>query len=371
MITKLKIIFFIIIPVCIAMTGIVWILLQKDLPLFPDPGFILFPYTDEGDRFGNGTSRVEEFTMLPDKLIMRYSLHGGAQFPYVGINIGKKGLFFDISGYDELKIKIDAAKSRRLRIFVLLYIDGISDNSDYLKYLYLYKEIPLWQNEEEYTLPLKKFYIPEWWYGINNISENDRRLQRDFSKTVAILIESEAAFPLNVTDTIELKGMRFSKDTTHFLLFTGISILFYYFILFIHVVWKIYKNQLVKRMNNVIIPYKFLEVEKWEDPALKRIIEYIIDHYTIPDLSVKKVSAACSVPTYKIPVILKEKFQLSFPAYINSLRLKEGKRLLKETDMSITAIAMEIGFNNISYFNNLFRFIEDISPKEFRKKSRE
>jgi hypothetical protein len=259
-----------IIPVCIAMTGIVWVLLQKDLHVFPGHDFILFPYADGDDEVGEGKSRVEAFTILPDKLIMSYSLQAGTQYPYAGINIGKRGSVFDISGYDDLKIKIKATKSKKLRIFVLLYIDGISDNTDYLAYLYVYKEIPLWQNKEAYTLKLRDFYVPEWWYGINNISENDTRIKKDFTKTIAILIENEASFPLNVTDTIELKELRFSKDKTHYVLYFGILILSYYSIIVIYRLWKMYKKRIVARMNNAIIPYKYLEIEHGGGPCCQK-----------------------------------------------------------------------------------------------------
>jgi AraC-like DNA-binding protein len=252
-----------------------------------------------------------------------------------------------------------------------LYLDGITEYTDYLSYLYLAKEIPLWQDKEGYHLALKNFYIPEWWYHINTLSENDKRIQKDFTKTYTIQIESGIALSPDVKDTIVIKEIRFSKSKIKPFLFLAVPFVLYFIFLVIYLLLKEYKKRMVEGMQNLIIPYTYLEIEDGQDPGAGRVIEYIIQNFKTLDLSVKKVSTACSVPVYRIPVILKEKFRLSFPGYVNLLRLNEAKRLLKETSISITDIAMTIGYNNISYFNNLFRFFEDMSPGEFRRKYKE
>lgn len=358
------------IPAVLFVSGILWILCRKDLILFPGSDFTVFSYTDENDTFAEGKSRVDEFTIFPDKLVMRYTLKAGAPYPYVGINLGRKGTFFDISGYHDLKIRIQATKSERLRLFLLSYADGITDNTNYLTYLYLYKEIPLWRNRKEYNLKLKDFYVPEWWYAINNITENDKRIKKNFKKTFAILIERGIALPLDVTDTIELEGLSFSRDKMRSILFFGILLVVCYSVMGICLLWNKHKKRIVIRMHEIIIPYKYLAIEKEGDEDTGKIIEYLERNFRIPELSVKMVSVACSIPAYKIPLLLKEKFKLSFRGYLNSLRMNEARRLLKETGLSITDIAMNIGYNNISHFNNLFRFIENMSPGEFRKKCR-
>jgi AraC-like DNA-binding protein len=48
-------------------------------------------------------------------------------------------------------------------------------------------------------------------------------------------------------------------------------------------------------------------------------------------------------------------------------RIREGKRLLAETDLSLSQIANILGFSSASYFSQSFRKSEGISPIEFRK----
>ena len=54
-------------------------------------------------------------------------------------------------------------------------------------------------------------------------------------------------------------------------------------------------------------------------------------------------------------------------SYRNSMRLLTAKKMLINTDDSITKISYECGFDNSSYFSKLFKRSEKISPKEYRK----
>jgi YesN/AraC family two-component response regulator len=40
--------------------------------------------------------------------------------------------------------------------------------------------------------------------------------------------------------------------------------------------------------------------------------------------------------------------------------------MLKRTNDSITSIAMQTGFNNVTYFNRVFKKLEGTSPGEYR-----
>ena len=54
--------------------------------------------------------------------------------------------------------------------------------------------------------------------------------------------------------------------------------------------------------------------------------------------------------------------------YLIRLRLKNASVLLATTDNSILSIALESGFDNISYFNRVFRKAFGMTPREYRKK---
>lgn len=56
--------------------------------------------------------------------------------------------------------------------------------------------------------------------------------------------------------------------------------------------------------------------------------------------------------------------------YLTEFRMKQACYLLEHSDLSITAIANSIGFDNSLYFSKTFHKLKGASPKEFRVKHR-
>lgn len=54
--------------------------------------------------------------------------------------------------------------------------------------------------------------------------------------------------------------------------------------------------------------------------------------------------------------------------FIRTIRLKRAASLLKQKFGNITQVSLEVGFNNLSYFNRSFKKLYGISPMEFAKK---
>jgi len=59
--------------------------------------------------------------------------------------------------------------------------------------------------------------------------------------------------------------------------------------------------------------------------------------------------------------------QMSFPAYLSSVRVKNAIRLLADEKLSITDCAFLAGFQSTTTFNKAFRELTDYSPREYRK----
>ncbi len=52
--------------------------------------------------------------------------------------------------------------------------------------------------------------------------------------------------------------------------------------------------------------------------------------------------------------------------YLVRLRIQKAMELLRNTDLTITEIAMEVGFNDSNYFSRQFRRVVGTTPREFR-----
>lgn len=60
---------------------------------------------------------------------------------------------------------------------------------------------------------------------------------------------------------------------------------------------------------------------------------------------------------------------LSLTEYLTELRIKNSMTLLATSNVQITTIATEVGYNNMNYFSKIFKKVTGVTPMEYRKKS--
>lgn len=95
-----------------------------------------------------------------------------------------------------------------------------------------------------------------------------------------------------------------------------------------------------------------------------RAMHYIQNHYG--DISLADVADAVNLNPSYFSNYFKRFTGESYSNYLNKVRIEESKRLL-QTDCSISEIAQRVGFSDQSYFTNVFKKIEGISPNRWRK----
>lgn len=66
----------------------------------------------------------------------------------------------------------------------------------------------------------------------------------------------------------------------------------------------------------------------------------------------------------------KREYGVSPINYLISRRLEESKYLLAETDLSMSQIAQLLGFSSLSYFSQVFRKTQGLSPMEYRQNAK-
>ena len=75
------------------------------------------------------------------------------------------------------------------------------------------------------------------------------------------------------------------------------------------------------------------------------------------------------------PTYLAKKFKLetgkTLSEYVNEVRIKEAKFIIKATEFKIEDVAYYVGYNDKKYFSKTFKKILGISPSEYRKYNKE
>ena len=79
-----------------------------------------------------------------------------------------------------------------------------------------------------------------------------------------------------------------------------------------------------------------------------------------------ELSGAFHVSEGHLCRLFKTVTKMSVIEYINFYRISISAKLLGETRREIGEVAGLVGFNNISYFNKVFRKYMQITPSEFR-----
>ena len=66
--------------------------------------------------------------------------------------------------------------------------------------------------------------------------------------------------------------------------------------------------------------------------------------------------------------VFKKRVGQSYREYLTKLRLEDAKILLKHSSLTVTEIALSVGFNDSTYFSNIFKAKIGTSPSAYRKK---
>lgn len=108
------------------------------------------------------------------------------------------------------------------------------------------------------------------------------------------------------------------------------------------------------------------EYESRTKALIESAKKYIESKYQ-SQLSYKDVAREIFIsPSYFLN-LFKKATNLTFTDYLTAVRIQEAKKLLRTSALNITEIAYEIGFNNSSYFSNIFKKTVGISAMEYKK----
>ena len=97
--------------------------------------------------------------------------------------------------------------------------------------------------------------------------------------------------------------------------------------------------------------------------------QYIDLHFKEP-LTLEQLADEAHMNKYYLSHAFKREYGVSPINYMITRRVEESKYLLAETDLPMSQISQLLGFSSLSYFSQVFRRSQNISPMEYRKKTR-
>jgi AraC-like DNA-binding protein len=89
--------------------------------------------------------------------------------------------------------------------------------------------------------------------------------------------------------------------------------------------------------------------------------------YRDPDLNLDRLARKAVLPTRQISAAINRATGKNVSQFVNDFRIVEACKLLAETDKTVTAIMLDVGFQTKSNFNREFRRVTDMTPVQWRQ----
>lgn len=112
--------------------------------------------------------------------------------------------------------------------------------------------------------------------------------------------------------------------------------------------------------------YLQAKLEDHNYEIIKKVVEYIRANYT-KHLYISELARIANMNEQYFCRFFKKHLGKTPTAYINAYRIQQATLLLETTDVPITTLCFECGFNNLGHFINQFKFIYGVTPLQFRK----
>ncbi|QHQ63256.1 helix-turn-helix domain-containing protein [Anaerocolumna sedimenticola] len=113
-----------------------------------------------------------------------------------------------------------------------------------------------------------------------------------------------------------------------------------------------------------IKPFEYLNTKH---ERISEVVRYINTYYK-NDLSLQFLSNRFYVSPYYLSRTFKEVTGFTFVEYLNSVRIKEAKKLLEESNLKVSLIAAKVGFGSITHFGRVFKELTGHKPLFYRKR---
>lgn len=101
--------------------------------------------------------------------------------------------------------------------------------------------------------------------------------------------------------------------------------------------------------------------------TVNQVTSYIRAHYKEVH-SLDELAQAFYLNKSYLSRIFKKATGYTVTEYINIYRIQESQKLLEDTDMSIADVAQAVGYENMTYYNRVFKKYVETSPLQYRKK---
>lgn len=101
---------------------------------------------------------------------------------------------------------------------------------------------------------------------------------------------------------------------------------------------------------------------------MNQVMQFLLER-RFTKVSLEEVAAEANLSKEAFCRFFKLRTRMTFTEYLIQLRVSHAQKLLLDQDLSVSEVAFSVGFENLSYFNRVFKKITGHVPSKFRSEA--
>lgn len=111
----------------------------------------------------------------------------------------------------------------------------------------------------------------------------------------------------------------------------------------------------------------FRHQDNHQESVVEQMKQYVNEHLR-EDLSRKTLAKSVYLSEDYVSKIFMNVTGISIPSYVASCRMQKAQEYLKYSSLTVSKVALEVGYSNFSYFSKTFRDYTGCTPNEYRNR---
>ncbi|PUB32970.1 AraC family transcriptional regulator [Elizabethkingia sp. YR214] len=206
--------------------------------------------------------------------------------------------------------------------------------------------------------------IPHSGFGLNSVDPHE--------EIVLQFREDILHFPQQETETRAVKdllerskyGILYSTDTKKALLPKLKKLLesegYKRYLLLLEILFELSMCEEYELLNKEIMPYTIISKNK---TRLENIFTYVEHHYD-KEINIEDIAKLANLTLPAFCNFFKKATHITFTEFVNRYRINKACLLMVQ-DKTISECSYSCGFNNVTYFNRMFKKYTNKTPSEF------
>lgn len=119
-----------------------------------------------------------------------------------------------------------------------------------------------------------------------------------------------------------------------------------------------------QELESIDISFSNIKHSGNETIRFQKVFSYLIENYR-DEITLQKISEVAHLSPTSFCRYFKAVTGKTFLEIVNAYRIQHACQLLRKNELSVSQIAFESGFNDVPYFNKLFKKMKGVSPMKF------